>query len=209
MNEIPNIFRIGVKQFGAKATKGKVAKRAATEGEIAASVKESVGEALTRVSGNPDGRMRKAQQPAAAAHNQRWFPPGSTSRLGARVQPAKLAPPQPEPSVAEVAAAMRESLRADADAFRDAELLGKPGSEAAARRRAGVVKETPAPTPVRTQVANESVAKSAATGFVPAAGGGASGRSSAAVEVNRHEPSRTLGVSRVGAGAELKQDLGK
>lgn len=74
MNEIPNIFRIGVKQFGAKATKGKVAKRAATEGEIAASVKESVGEALTRVSGNPDGRMRKAQQPAAAAHNQRWFP---------------------------------------------------------------------------------------------------------------------------------------
>ncbi|MFI6979872.1 hypothetical protein ACIBSV_14930 [Embleya sp. NPDC050154] len=190
MNEIGTIAYELKKLFRSKLTQGPVG---------ASPAKETDGEAPTPAP-DPLRYMPKEQRRRAARDNQQRFPPNSVARPGVgkdtkKREPKDLEKPGPPAravSDSEATKAFGESLRADVAAFRDKELLGKK----------------PAPRAKAPDV-DKSLAKSAATGFVPAAGGGASGRSSAAVEVNRHEPSRTLGVSRVGAGAELKQNLEK
>ncbi|WP_439681448.1 hypothetical protein [Embleya sp. MST-111070] len=202
LNETGKIISIGLRQLGAKA-----AKKVRGEAAAAPSVSETVGTAVNRLAVRPEQRMAEARRQVAATHNQRRFPPNSAARPGKGVDPAKLMPPRGELSVAEAAQAMREDLRADTARFRDTELLGKPAPGTGAARPVGPVKDTNAATSAEISAEGKSLTKTMAAGFTPVVRGGASGRSSAAGEVNRDEPAPGLGMSRDSSGMELKQSL--
>ncbi|MFI1586117.1 hypothetical protein [Embleya sp. NPDC020630] len=205
LNETGKIIRIGLRQLGTKA-----AKKVRGESAAAPSVSETVGTAVDCLAVRPEQRMAEARRQIATTHNQRRFPPNSAARPGKGVDPAKLMPPRGELSVAEAARAMREDLRADTARFRDTELLGRPAPGAAAARPvgpAGPVKDTNAATSAGISADGKSLTKTMAAGFTPVVRGGASGRSSAAGEVNHDGPAPGLGMSRDSSGMELKQSL--
>ncbi|WP_406285722.1 hypothetical protein [Embleya sp. NBC_00896] len=203
LNETWTIVDTGMREFGAKVAKKLFGQKAAPP-----SVGEAVGTAMNGLSVGPQQRMAEVRRQGAATHNQRRFPPESAAKLGEGVDSAKLVLPGRELSVAEVAQAMREELQEDARRRR-AGLREKPAPQAAAARPVSLVKEGRAATSARAPADSKSLAKSAAAGFAPAAGRGASGRSSAAVAVNRSGPAPGVGVSRDSAGRELKSSLEK
>jgi len=155
---------------------------------------------------------------AAAAHNQRWFRPKKPVwKMEDKVDSAKLVhagtpPEKGEPSPAEAAEVARKEIREAAAAF-GRQLAGKsepklpgpkPGPEPAPKPK-------PRPAPSAEEVANGKslAAKGAATGFAPAAGGGASGRSfTDAVEVNRYAQAPGFDASRDGVGKGQDKKFG-